>query len=245
MDRMIYLSMSGAKALMQRQDALAHNLANAETAGFRADLMAFRAVPGRQDGTATTRVWALEASAGFDPQAGPVRQTGRALDVAVRGEGWIAVQAADGEEAYTRDGGFEIGADGSLLSRRGQVVLGDGGPLTIPPNAEVAIGADGIVSARLGQQPPFEVGRIKLVNPPPASLHKAADGLMRSRDGEPAPGDETVRLVEGALEGSNVSVVESMVGMIALARQFEMQLRLLQNAEGNEQKAAQLLSLKG
>lgn len=245
MDRMIYLSMSGAKALMQRQDALAHNLANASTDGFRADLMAFRAVPGRQDGTATTRVWALEASAGFDPQSGPIRETGRALDVAVRGEGWFAVQPADGGEAYTREGSLEIGADGTLQTHRGQLVLGDGGPLTIPPNAEVAIGGDGTVSARLAGQPPFEVGRLKLVNPPPAALGKGADGLLRSADGEPAASDPAVRIVAGAVEGSNVNVVEAMVGMIALARQFELQTRLMQTAETNEQKAAQLLTLKG
>ena len=112
--------MSGAKALTQRQEALSHNLANAETNGFRADLMAYRAVPARQDGTATTRVWALESTAGFDAQSGPLRQTGNALDVAVRGDGWIAVQAPDGEEAYTRDGAFEVGADGTLQTRRGQ-----------------------------------------------------------------------------------------------------------------------------
>ncbi len=245
MDRMIYLSMSGAKALAQRQDALSHNLANADTTGFRTDLMAFRAVPGRQSGTATTRVWSLEASAGFDAQSGPLRQTGRALDAAVRGAGWFVVQGADGEEAYTRDGAFELGADGTLQTRSGQPVLGDGGPLSAPPNAEVSIGADGTVSAKLGGQPPFEVGRLKLVNPPMASLRKGADGLVRSADGEPASSDDTVRLAEGALEGSNVNVVESMIGMIALARQFEMQMRLLQTAETNEQKAAQLLSLKG
>jgi flagellar basal-body rod protein FlgF len=245
MDRMIYLSMTGAKALMQRQEALSHNLANAETTGFRADLTAFRAVPGRQDGTATTRVWALEASAGFDPQAGALRQTGRALDVAVRGTGWIAVQAADGQEAYTRDGAFEVGADGTLLTRRGHAVLGTGGPITIPPNAEIAIGGDGTVSARLQGQPPFEVGRLKLVDPLAAQLRKGADGLMRSAAPEPAPADEGVRVVNGTLEGSNVNVVEAMVGMIALSRQFELQMRMLQTAESNEQKAAQLLSNKG
>ena len=152
MDRMIYLSMTGAKALMQRQEALAHNLANAETTGFRADLMAFRAVPARQDGTATTRVYAMEASAGFDPQAGPIRQTGRQLDLAVAGQGWIAVQGADGEEAYTRDGGLELSADGTLMTRRGQTVVGDGGPLVIPQNAEVLIGSDGTVTAKVGNQ---------------------------------------------------------------------------------------------
>ena len=245
MDRSIYLAMSGAKALMQRQDALAHNLANGSTDGFRADLMAFRAVPGEQPNAATTRVWALEASAGFDAATGPLRQTGRALDVAVAGDGWFAVQGADGEEAYTRDGAFEVGADGTLQNRRGQPVLGDGGPLAIPPGADVSIGADGTVSARIGDQPPFQVGRLKLVNPPLEELRKDPDGLVRMRAGEAAPMDEAVRAVSGSIEGSNVNVVESMVGMIALARQFEMQMRILQNAEANEQKASQLLSLRG
>lgn len=245
MDRMIYLSMSGAKALMQRQDALAHNLANGSTDGFRADRMAFRAVPGEQPDAATTRVWALEASAGFDAESGPIRQTGRPLDVAVAGSGWFAVQSAAGDEAYTRDGALEVGADGTLQNRRGQPVLGDGGPLMIPPGAEVSIGGDGTVSARIGNQLPFQVGRLKLVNPPLEELRKDADGLVRMRTGDVAPMDESVRVVSGSIEGSNVNVVESMVGMIALARQFEMQMRLLQNAESNEQKASQLLSLKG
>jgi len=245
MDRLIYLSMSGAKALMQRQDALAHNLANGSTDGFRADRMAFRAVPGEQANAATTRVWALEASAGFDTESGPIRQTGRPLDLAIAGNGWFAVQTAAGDEAYTRDGAFEVGADGTLQNRRGQVVLGDGGPLTIPAGAEVSIGGDGTVSARIGNQAPLQVGRLKLVNPPPEELRKDGDGLVRIGAGDVAPADGSVRVVSGSLEGSNVNVVESMVGMIALARQFEMQMRMLQTAEGNEQKAAQLLSLKG
>lgn len=244
MDRLIYLSMSGAKALMQRQDALAHNLANGDTAGFRADRMAFRAVPGEQRDAASTRVWALEASAGFDAQQGPLRQTARALDVAVSGRGWFAVQTASGDEAYTRDGAFEVGADGTLQNRRGQAVLGDGGTLAIPPGAQASIGADGTVSARIGNQPPFQVGRLKLVDPPLEDLRKDPDGLVRMRAGDAAPADETVRVVAGAIEGSNVNVVESMVGMIALARQFELQMRMLQTAEGNEQKAAQLLSTR-
>ncbi|HLT26644.1 MAG TPA: flagellar basal-body rod protein FlgF [Zeimonas sp.] len=245
MDRSIYLAMSGAKALMQRQDALAHNLANGSTDGFRADLMAFRAVPGEQPNAATTRVWALEATAGFDAASGPLRETGRPLDVAIAGDGWFAVQGADGEEAYTRDGAFEIGADGTLQNRRGQPVLGDGGPLAIPPGADVSIGGDGTVSARIGNQAPFQVGRLKLVNPPLEELRKDPDGLVRMRAGDPAPMDEAVRVVAGSIEGSNVNVVESMVGMIALARQFEMQMRVLQTAEQNEQRASQLLSLKG
>ena len=243
MDRMIYLAMSGAKALMQRQDALSNNLANAGTDGFKADLTAFRAVPVRADDTATTRVFALEATAGFNEQAGPIRKTDNPLDVAIRGPGWFAVQTPDGSEAYTRNGSFTLGADGSLQTQTGLPVLGDGGPLVIPMNSEVVIGSDGTISARTGSQPPVPIGRLKLVNAQPGEMTKAANGLMRTKSGEPAQEDAAVRVVDGAIEGSNVNVVESMVGMIALARQFEMQMKLLQTAESNEQRAAQLLSV--
>ncbi len=241
---MIYLSMTGAKALMQRQEALTHNLANANTTGFRADLMAFRAVPVRAEGTATTRVAALEATAGFDDAPGPIQQTGRSLDVAVNGAGWLAVQGLDGNEAYTRNGRFAVSAEGLLQTHSGLNVVGDGGPITVPPNAAVSIGTDGTVSAKVNGQPSVQVGRLKLVNLPANELRKGADGLLHTADGEPAPDDPTVRLVDGALEGSNVNAVESMVGMIALARQYEVQMRLMQTAEQNEQKAQQLLSLK-
>ena len=243
MDRMIYLAMNGAKALMQRQDALSNNLANANTDGFRADLMAFRSVPVRAEDTATTRVFALEATAGFNDQAGPIRKTDNPLDVAIRGEGWFAVQTPDGNEAYTRNGSFTLGPEGALLTQTGQPVLGDGGPLVIPANSEVVIGSDGTVSAKTGNQPPQQVGRLKLVNAQPGEMTKGADGLMRMKSGDPAQDDPNVRVVDGAIEGSNVNVVESMVGMIALARQFEMQMKLLQTAESNEQRAAQLVSM--
>jgi flagellar basal-body rod protein FlgF len=211
MDRMIYLAMSGAKALMQRQDALSNNLANASTDGFKADLMAFRAVPVRADDTATTRVFALEATAGFNAQAGPIRKTDNPLDVAIRGPGWFAVQTPDGSEAYTRNGSFTLGTDGSLQTQTGLPVLGDGGPLVIPMNSEVVIGSDGTISARTGSQPPVPIGRLKLVNVQPGEMVKGANGLMRTKSGEPAQEDSAVRVVDGALEGSNVNVVESMV----------------------------------
>ncbi len=245
MDRMIYLSMTGAKSLMERQDALTHNLANAATDGFRADLMTARAVPVRQDGTATTRVYNVETTTGFNAAQGPVRRTGNPLDLAVRGSGWLAVQGLDGAEGYTRDGGLTLDDQGMLMTRRGQLVLGDGGPIAIPANAEVSIGSDGTVSAKVGGQPATPVGRLKLVDPPVAELTKGGDGLVRLKSGEPAQADESVRVADGALEGSNVSVVEAMVGMIEVARQFEMQMKLLQTTETNEQRAAQLLSLKG
>ena len=245
MDRMIYLSMAGAKALMQRQDALTHNLANAGTDGFRADLMTARAVPVRQEGTATTRVYNVETTTGFDAAPGPARQTGNALDIAVRGSGWLAVIGEDGTEGYTRDGGLMVDDQGMLRTRRGLAVMGDGGPITIPQNAEVAIGSDGNISAKVGNQPSLPVGQLKLVDPPAAELAKGADGLVRLRSGDPADADPNVRVADGVLEGSNVNVVEAMVGMIEVARQFEMQMKLLQNTEANEQRAAQLLSLKG
>ncbi len=244
MNDLIWSAMSGAKALTQRQDALAHNLANASTVGFRAELSAFRAIPLQADGTAPTRAFSLEATTGFDPTPGPVSATGRPLDAAIVGEGWFVVQTADGGEAYTRNGRFEIGAEGTLQLPGGQPVLGEGGPLIVPPNAEVMIGDDGTVSARTEQgQPLVQLGRLRLVNPPAAELVRGDDGLMRAGGAEPPADDPDVRVAAGALEGSNVNVVESMVGMIALARQFEVQMRLLQNAENNEQRATQLLSL--
>lgn len=241
MDRLIYTAASGARALMQRQDSLTQNLANANTPGFRADEVAFRAVPVRGDG-ATTRVVSLEATAGFDAKAGPVQATGRDLDVAVKGEGWLAVQAADGSEAYTRHGGLEISADGTLVVYNGMPVMGEGGNINIPPGTKVSIAADGTVTAQGPSGPAQTVGRLKLVNPPASELRKGPDGLLRTLDGEPAEADPALRVAAGALEGSNVNVIESMVGMIAAARQYETQMQLLRNAQQNDQQASQLLS---
>ncbi len=241
MDRLIYTAASGARALMQRQDGLTHNLANANTPGFRADEVAFRAVPVRGDG-ASTRVVSLEATAGYDAKAGALQSTGRDLDVAVRGNGWLAVQAPDGGEAYTRHGGLEISADGTLVSHSGLPVVGEGGSLNVPPGSQVSIGADGTVSARSGNAPAQVVGRLKLVNPPANELRKGIDGLMHTASGDPAEADPAVRVVSGALEGRNVNVVASMVGMIAAARQYEIQMQMLRNAEQNDQHATQLLS---
>lgn len=245
MDRMIYVSMAGAKALMQRQDALTHNLANAGTDGFRADMMTARAVPVRQEGTATTRVYNVETTAGFNAASGPARQTGNPLDIAVRGSGWLAVIGHDGTEGYSRDGALTVNDQGQLMTGKGLAVMGDGGPITVPANASVSIGSDGTVTAKVGNQPSLPVGQLKLVDPPLADLEKSADGLARLKSGEAAEADPAVRVADGVLEGSNVNVVEAMVGMIEVARQFEMQMKLLQNTEANEQRAAQLLSLKG
>ncbi|MBL8328432.1 MAG: flagellar basal-body rod protein FlgF [Rubrivivax sp.] len=240
MDRLIYLSMSAAKATMHRQEVLAHNLANASTTGFRAEMAALRAVPVRGDG-ASTRVYALESTVGYDDAQGVVQTTGRSLDVAVQGKSWLAVQSLDGTEGYTRAGALEVNAEGSLVDVSGRPVLGDGGPITVPANAAVDIANDGSISARVGNGRPQNIGRLKLVTPEDR-LQRGEDGLFRPADGEPLPADASARLRAGALESSNVSAVETMVAMIAAARQFEHQMKMLQNAEQKEQAAAKLLA---
>jgi len=239
MDRMIYLSMAAAKATMHRQEVVSHNLANASTNGFRAELAAFRAVPVRGDG-ASTRVYALESTVGYSNAPGVVQTTGRPLDVAVKGNSWLAVQGLDGTEAYTRSGALEVNAEGVLTDVQGRPVVGDGGPLTLPANAIVEIAGDGTVSAKVGRERPQPVGRLKLVTPE-APMQRGTDGLFRAAEGE-LPADPTARLQSGALEGSNVNAIESMVAMIAAARQFEQQMKALQTAEQKEQSATKLLT---
>ena len=241
MDKLIYTAMTGAKHLLYRQDAMAQNMANVNTTGYRADMVAFRAVPIQGD-TAGTRVFSIETTTGADLAPGPMTSTGRALDIAVQGPGWIAVQATDGNEAYTRAGNLQIGVDGTLQLPSGIKVQGEGGPIAIPAGAAVSIAADGTVSARTpGVVTANTVGRLKLVNPPAEELKKGLDGLFRLDSGGAADADPGVRVAEGTLEGSNVNVVEAMVGMIATARQFELQMKMLASAEQNEQKANSLV----
>jgi flagellar basal-body rod protein FlgF len=240
MDRMIYLSMSGAKSTMQRQDVIANNLANVSTSGFRAELQALRAVPVEGSG-ASTRVYALESTPGYDATPGVVAATGRNLDVAMRGNAWLAVQSLDGTEAYTRGGSLDVSSDGTLTTRGGLTVLGDGGPIQVPANSEVSIGADGTVSARAANGRSTPVGRLKLVTPE-APLQRGDDGLFRADDGE-LPADATARVQDGALESSNVNPVEAMISMIAAARQFETQMKMLQTAQNDANAAGKLLTL--
>ena len=239
MDRMIYLSMAAAKATMQRQEVVSHNLANVSTNGFRAELAAFRAVPVRGDG-ASTRVYALETTLGYSNAPGVLQTTGRPLDVAAKGNAWLAVQALDGTEAYTRAGAMEVNAEGLLTDLQGRPVVGDGGPLTIPANAEVEIASDGTVSAKVGRERPTPIGRLKMVTPE-GPLQRGTDGLFRAADGD-LPADPTARLQSGALEGSNVNAIETMVSMISAARQFEQQMKSLKAAEDKEQSATKLLT---
>lgn len=246
MDRLIYTAMTGANAAAHRQSVLSNNLANVSTNGFRAELSAYRAVPLRGEG-ATTRVFALEATSGHRDAPGPAQRTGRDLDAMPQGSSWFAVQGLDGTEAYTRSGGFEVSPQGVLQTSNGLSVLSDGGaPITVPNDSVISLGFDGTISARTGNQPSTTVGRLKLATPTAEDpLRRGDDGLFRPQSGAPLPNDANARMLVGVLEGSNVNAVETMVGMIQTARQFEVQMRLMQTAESNDRSAGQLLSLQG
>ena len=241
MDRMIYLSMSGAKTMMERQEVLANNLANVSTVGFRAQLHAFRSVPLEGDGS-STRVYGLETTPGFDATPGPITATGRNLDVAMQGDAWLALQGLDGTEAYTRAGILTVSNDGTLVNPAGLPVLGEGGPIQLPPNSEASIAKDGTVSASDGLNPPVVVGRLKLVTPD-VKLLRGEDGLFRTPGGGALDADPAAQLHSGALEGSNVSPVAAMVAMITSSRNYESHMKMLQTAEADEKSAAQLLSM--
>ena len=246
MDRMIYIAMSGAKQAMEQQASVASNMANVSTPGFRAQLNNFRAVPvvGEE---AATRAFVVTSTPGADMSTGPLTETGRPMDVAVRGDGWLTVQTANGNEAYTRVGNLQVGADGQLMTMDKLPVIGDAGPMAVPPGAAVMISSDGLVSA-IGAGDPAtnvaQVGRLKLVNPAAGDLQRGDDGLFRMRPGvAAAEADPAVTLQTGAIEGSNVNPVSAMVDMIANARSFEMQMKAVKSADENDQRANQLLSI--
>lgn len=246
MDRLIYTAMSGANAAANRQSVLAGNLANASTNGFRAQLATYRAVPVRGDG-ATTRVMAEETTSGHSNTPGPAIRTDRNLDAMAIDNTWFAVQNLQGNESYTRNGHFEVSSEGTLTSSNGLAVQSsDGGPITIPPGAQVSMGQDGTISAKVGDQPANIIARLKLVTPTAEDpLKRNVDGLFTTLSGDDLDNDVTARIQTGALEGSNVNSIETMVSMIQAARQFESQMRLLQSAENNERTADKLLSLQG
>ena len=245
MDRMIYTAMSGAKHILEQQATTAHNLANATSTGFKSQVDSFRAVPVIGDGL-QTRAFVVDATVGADFNPGPIQATNRDLDVAVQGKGWFVAQRADGSEGMTRNGSFKVSENGILQTSTGLNVMGDGGPITIPPDTAISIAKDGTVSAvsnNTSPGPSNVLGRLKLVNPPEANLVRAEDGLFTTRDKSALEPDANVNVVGGSLEGSNVNVVDAMVTMISLAREFEMQMKLMQSAENNANKASQLLSL--
>jgi flagellar basal-body rod protein FlgF len=245
MDRLIYTAASGAKHIMEQQATTSNNLANLSTTGFRAQLDTFRAVPVQGEGL-PTRAFVVDNTVGADFSSGALQATGRDLDVAIKGKGWIAVQNPDGTEAYTRNGSLQLSPNGILQTSTGQTIAGEGGPITIPPDVTVSVGTDGTISTlstTTTPAAPTVLGRIKLVNPKEADLVRGDDGMFRLKDGSSSQADPSVAVTGGALEGSNVSAVDAMVNMISLGRSFETQMSLLKNAENNATKATQILAL--
>lgn len=245
MDKSLYLSMTAASNTMISQAAVSSNLANSNMPAFRADLEQFRSMPVFGEGL-PSRVYAMSERPGIDYSHGTIYHTGNPLDFAINGDGWIAVQAADGSEAYTRRGDVSVNNAGMLENGNGQLILGNGGPIAMPPAEGVIIGTDGTISIRpIGQDEKSlaTLDRIKLVNPPTEELYKGKDGLFRLRSEELAAIDATVMVAPESLETSNVSMVDEMVSMIELARQFEMNVKAMSAAKENDEVGTRILSL--
>ncbi len=244
MDKMLYVSMSGASQNTLALRAHANNLANVSTTGFKRDYEQARSMQVFGEHF-PARVYAMSERPGTDLSAGTLQETGRDMDVAVDGQGWIAVQSADGSEAYVRTASLQIDALGQLRTGNGLPVLGNGGPIAIPPEQKVEIGADGTISIRaLGEAPNVmaEVDRIKLVNPDPKSMEKGTDGLLRVKGqagAQPVAGE--VRMVSGVLEASNVNAVEEMTSILSLSRQFELHVKMMRTAEDDAAAMARVL----
>ena len=237
--------MTGAKQIMYAQAVNNENIANADTVGFMADFVGFTSAPIYGPGY-PTRVNAVADGAGVDFRAGVIRETGRNLDIAVNGSGYIAVQAPDGSEAYTRAGDLRVNANGMVTTMSGLPVMSTSGPVSVPPSTQVTIGADGTVSVvplGLGPSAQSQVDRIKLVNPPPQDLVKGADGLLHLVGGGKAKLDPNVTVTSGVLESSNVNAAQSLVNMIELQRLYELQIKSMNSTDQNEQSAERLLSV--
>jgi flagellar basal-body rod protein FlgF len=237
--------MTGAKQLMQAQALVSHNLANVSTTGFRADLARFEARPVAGPGYAS-RVNTVATGVGFDRSQGTLMQTGEVLDVAVAGDGWIAVQARDGNEAFVRSASLKVNSVGLLETESGELVLGDNGPLAIPPYTEISLASDGTVSIvpqGQGAETMAQVGRLRLVNPEVERLAKRVDGLIEVTDSQEIEADANVKVASGVIETSNVNVASTLVDMIEFQRQYDIAVRMMQAADQNANRAASLASL--
>ena len=245
MDRMAYIAMTGAREAMHALTVNANNLANVTTPGFRADLAQARSMAVFGPGHAS-RAYAMTERPGWDLTPSSIHTTGRSLDVAVNGPGWLAVQDGRGNEAYTRRGDLQTTANGILVNGAGQPVLGNGGPIALPPARAVEVAGDGTISILpMGQEAAslVTIDRLKLVGPPPGQMEKGDDGLFRLRDGGQAEADAAVGVVSGGLEISNVSGVDAMVRMMDLARNFEFQIKVMETANTNAERAASLIRI--
>lgn len=247
MDRMLYISMNAAQQTMLSQAANTNNLANVNTTGFRADFEQFRSMPVFGEGL-PSRVYSMSERPQTDYQTGTIQSTGRELDISVQGEGFIAVQGKDGREGYTRAGDLHVMESGQLVTGTGLAVMGEGGPIAIPPSEKIEIGSDGTISIRALGEPANALAvldRIKLVKPDLKEVFKDSDGLMRMQDGSNAPLDSTIKVASGTLETSNVNAVGALVNMIELQRQYELQIKMMKSADDNGAASARLLQMGG
>ncbi len=249
MDHAIYTAMGAASQTLEMQSVTASNLANASTPGFRAQLNALRAVP-VEGLSIPTRTLVTASTPGVDMSPGQLDYTGRPLDVALQQDGWLAVRTPSGTEAYTRNGSLQIDPTGNLTIQ-GNPVIGDNGPIAVPEGAQLTIAADGTISALNPGDSPNAVspiGRLKLVKASDREVNRGDDGMFyvtaqaQATRGPTLGQDETIRVMPGVLEGSNVKPVEAMADMIASARRFEMQMKVISNVDDNAQRANQLLS---
>ena len=249
MDKALYVAMTGARASLQAQGTVSQNLANVDTNGFKAALANTQALPIRGDGFAS-RVNAMHIDQGFDASVGSQKVTGNPLDVSLQPDAWLAVQAADGSQAYTRGGELSLTPNGQLVTASGRAVLDDNGnPMVIPPHQSLEIGSDGTVSITpLGESAATQaiVGRMRVVQAPASRLSRGLDGLMRNNDPtQPFAQAEGKSVNSGSLEGSNVDAAGALVQMIQLQRQFEMQVKVIHHGDENAQASNTLLKLSG
>ncbi|NOQ15601.1 MAG: flagellar basal-body rod protein FlgF [Methyloprofundus sp.] len=246
MDRSLYIAMSGAKQTMLAQTSNANNLANAQTTGFKSDFEQFRSMPVFGPGQ-PTRVYAMTEKPGTDFTPGPIQTTGRDLDVAINGEGWIAVQGADGQETYTRAGDLRVTPEGFLQTGTGEAVLGEEGPIVIPDADKIDIGSDGTITiVPIGEDATtlLNVDRIRLVKPDLKDLEKQNDGLLHLKEGvEPPVADAGITILQGAVEGSNVGAVAAMVEMIELSKNYELQVKVMKSADEKSGAATKLMQM--
>ncbi|MNM67180.1 Flagellar basal-body rod protein FlgF [compost metagenome] len=245
MDKMLYVAMTGASQNALAQKAHANNLANISTTGFQRDLEQARSMPVFGD-SFPARAYAMTERPATDFSPGSMLETGRDLDVAIGGDGFIAVQAPDGSEAYVRTASMNIDALGVLRAGNGMPIMGNGGPIAVPPEQKIEVGEDGTITIRAmgeGPQVMAEVDRIKMVNPDLKTMSKGLDGLIHTSNGQPAVADANVKLVSGFLEASNVNAVEEMTSVLALSRQFELHVKMMTTAKEGDEAMARVLQI--
>lgn len=244
MDKAVYIAMASGQNIMAAQAIHANNLANANTTGFQADFAQARSLGVYYGEGLSTRAYSRAENPGTDFNRGALNETGRDLDMAVEGDGWITIQAPDGSEAFTRAGSLKLDPTGQLLTGNNLPVLGNAGPIALPPADKVSLGADGTISIRPAGQTTdvlATIDRIKLVKPDSVDLVKGNDGLIRHRDGEKQLPDASIRLRSGFLETSNVNAVDELTSIMALARQFEVNVKMMKVIEENSSAASQVL----